>query len=178
LTPPGFPAFTLGGSLNGSADATRTDILNYYYTVKDIMAIGPCPTNYVQDHPPGSLLIENDLKLAQWLSAQVTLAAVGQINVPLGPKTALKQNALSHEVRFEVISTGSINPAWKLIKATIDQSGVLFSGARDRTHDLIITLGPIDPTLTDTLAPTAQGTFITTLLGATLSNLTRSSSFP
>jgi hypothetical protein len=179
-TPPGSPhsIFTLGGGLNFSADATRKDILNYYYTVKELKALGPCPTNYVQEHPPGSLLIQNDLKLAQWLSAQVTLAAVGQIGVPRGPKTALKQNALSHEVKFELVTTGSINPAWKLIRFSFDQSGSLFATTRDRTHDLIITLGPVDPQNTDTLAPTAQGSFFTTLLGAVLSSSIRGGSSP
>jgi hypothetical protein len=171
-TPPGMPVFTLGGSLTGSSDATRKDVLNYYYTVAELKDLGPCRTNYVQEHPPGSLLIDNDLKIDQWLSSQINLSALNEISFPNGSSTIVKQNAISHEVKFEIISTGSINPAWKLTRFTVNQSGSLFAATRDRVHDLQITLGPKDPTQKDTLAPTAQGQFFTNQLGFTISTIT------
>jgi hypothetical protein len=51
-----------------------------------------------------------------------------------------------HDVKFEVLSSGNITPAWKLTNATVDQTGSLFSTSRDRTHDLLITMGPGDST--------------------------------
>jgi hypothetical protein len=134
-----FGWFTFGASASVSADATRKDILNYFYSVKDLYRYGPCPTEWVQPHPPGSLLIQNNLKIDQWLSAQVLLSATGQIGYPRTPDTMLKQNALSHEVKFEVISSGSANPGVKIATFTLDQAGSLFTASRDRTHDLLVT---------------------------------------
>ena len=154
-----FGWFTFGASASVSADATRKDILNYFYSVKDLYRYGPCPTEWVQPHPPGSLLIQNNLKIDQWLSAQVLLSATGQIGYPRTPDTMLKQNALSHKVKFEVISSGSANPGVKIATFTLDQAGSLFTASRDRTHDLLVTFGPVDPTQTNTLAPLALGSF-------------------
>jgi len=178
-TPPSVikNVFTLGGSLTGSADATRIDKLNFYYTIAELRSYGHCPTNYVQSHPPGSLLIQSDLKLSTWLSNQVTLVALGQIGVPSGPNTVLKQNALSHEIKFEVITSGGISPTWKITRFTVDQSGTLFSTSRDRLHDLLMTLGPVDPNLKDTLAPTAQDQFFSSLLGSAVNGM-RSGTLP
>ena len=49
---------------------------------------------------------------------------------------------LSHEVSFEVVTSGGINPAWTLTEATINQGGTFLQATRDRTHTLLITMGP------------------------------------
>jgi hypothetical protein len=172
--------FTLGSSLNLSSLATRVDKLAYYYTVQELKNLGPCVENYnsYQPHPPGSLLIQSDLKLAEWLSDAVTLAAIGEIGLPTGPSTPLKQNAFSHEVKFDIISSGTVNPAWKLRRFSVDQSGSLLAASRERLHDLTIIFGPIDPALKDTLAPTAQSLFVTSQIGTAFSNSLRSSVLP
>jgi len=162
--------FTLNGGLNLSADATRIDKLNYYYTVKELYTQGSCPQNFSLPHAPGSLLIQSDLKLAQWLSSQVLEVGTAEVGVPNSPDTILKQNALSHEVTFEVVSGGNIVPAWKLVESTVGQTGSLFTASRDRRHDLTITFGPVDPTMKGTLAPTAQGVFVSSQIGLAVSN--------
>lgn len=152
--------FILGASVTGSADATRKDILNYFYTIADLYKYGKCPTDWVQPHPPGSLLIRNNLKIDQWLSAQVTLSGTGQVGYPSSPDTVLKQNALSHEVKFEVISSGSVSPGVNIPTFTLNKASSLLTASRDRTHDLLVTFGPIDPKQTNTLAPLALGSFL------------------
>jgi hypothetical protein len=86
------------------------------------------------------LLIQSDLKFGDWLYDQVTTAVTGETSVPTLSSGPLKQNVLSHEVSFEVVS-----PAWKLIEANFTQSGTFLQATRDRTHDLLITMGPGDP---------------------------------
>ena len=95
-------------------------------------------------YPVTSLLIQSDLKFKDWLYDQVTTAVTGETQVPVGTDTPVKQNVLSHEVSFEVVTTGGINPAWKLTEANFNQSGTFLQATRDRTHDLLITMGPGD----------------------------------
>ena len=142
--------FTLLGGASVSSEATRIETLNYYYTVKELYDAGkgkPCSSTTVAnfaDHPPGSLLIQSDLKLEEWLSAVVQSQAVGDISITNPPPTSNQtaKNALSHEVKFVIVTNGSITPMWKLVHATINQTGSLFTASRTRTHDLSLTFGP------------------------------------
>jgi hypothetical protein len=64
---------------------------------------------------------------------------------PANQNGPLKTNVLSQEVKFDVISTGTVSPGWKLTTATVNQSGNLLSATRDRTQDLSVIFGPMDP---------------------------------
>lgn len=144
-TPSNLASFTLGASGTLSSEAIRTNILNFYYAVPDLRARGPCKTGVQPDNTVGSLLIQSDLKFGDWLFDQVTTAVTGETDAPVSPTGPLKQNVLSHEVSFEVVSTGGITPAWKLTEANFNQSGTFLQATRDRTHSLLITMGPGDP---------------------------------
>lgn len=131
-----------GGTL--SADATRQDKLNSFFTVAELRKLGRCDKNA---RPGGLLLMQSDLGLYEWLNANVIAADTHKIQYSKdysdGP---FKTNVLSHEVKFDITSTGNLTPGWKLTKVMVNQSGNLFSATRDRTNDLIITLGPTMPT--------------------------------
>src|ERR1700747_3518065 len=77
--------FNLLGGANVSSEATRTDILNFYYTVKTLYNTGnvctPPVISDIENHPPGSLLIQSDLKQRDWLSAVVSGVGTEQIPV-------------------------------------------------------------------------------------------------
>jgi hypothetical protein len=141
---PASAVFNLGFGGTLSADATRQDKLNSYYTVQQIRKLGPCDP---ATRPGGLLLLQSDLGLEEWLRANLTAADTGEIQYAMdysdGP---LKTNVLSHEIKFDITNTGNITPGWKLTRVSINQSGNLFSATRDRTNDLIITLGPTLPT--------------------------------
>lgn len=138
--PPSSPhsIFTLSGGLSGTADATRVDKVNFYYKVSELY-LGRNQKCYRDDNPPSdSLLIKSDLKLGEWLDAMVNGVATGNI-------TAVgKQNVLQHQITFEVTTSGNITPAWKLVRATVNQSGSFLTASRDRKHDLVVTFGPLD----------------------------------
>ena len=68
--------------------------------------------------------------------------------MPAGVSGPFKSNVLSHEVKFEIVSSGNATPGWKLKQVTVNQSGNLFSISRDRIQDLIVTFGPADPAWT------------------------------
>jgi hypothetical protein len=65
----------------------------------------------------------------------------------------VKTDAVSYEIKFVIVSNGSVTPTWKLVRVSANTSGTFFSTGRTRTHDLIITIGPNDQrTLTAHLA--------------------------
>src|SRR5450755_188123 len=68
LSPP-TSIFTLGLGATASADATRKETLNFYYTVDQLRSGRPCPdpNNLEPYDPRDSLLLQNDLKLNEWL---------------------------------------------------------------------------------------------------------------
>lgn len=181
LSPSGsyFPnIFTLFGGANVSSEATRTDTLNYYYTVKDFYSLGVCAPNFIatdiENHPVGSLLIQSDLKLRDWLLAVVLGKGTDQIpmNIPNSAKNSSNaKNAISHDVKFQVITSGNITPTWKLALATINPTAPFSTASRTRTHELLITFGPNDPT-TNSLGPNspATGTFLAQQIGSAISN--------
>jgi hypothetical protein len=179
LTPVGplTTIFTLGNGINLSTDATRTDKINYYYTVKELYAERSCPDDANANAPPGSLLIQSDLKLREWLLSQVLEVGTGEVTLPTGPNSILKQNVLSHEVKFEVISSGNVTPAWKLITVNVNQNGTFFTTSRDRTHDLLITLGPVDPS-TRQLTGAAAASYLASQIGLAVSNNLRNPVLP
>jgi hypothetical protein len=91
-------------------------------------------------------MMQSDLKLREWLRYNVMLDASRQIRLPRKQKEGpFGQEVLQHGVKFEVISNGSITPGFKLTRVDINQSGTFLSAGRTRTHDLVITLGPVDP---------------------------------
>lgn len=143
LSPPSS-IFTLGASATLSADATKTAILNYYYTIPDLLKRGPCQTGVQPKGTAPSLLIQNDLGFGDWLFDQLPPSATEEVTYPTSPSGPLKQNVLQYHVVFEVVTSGTITPAWKLIRVGVNQGGTFASASRGRTHDLLITLGPGD----------------------------------
>jgi hypothetical protein len=137
--------FTLSGAGTLSSDATRTDKMSFYYKVSDLLKRGYCATG-VQQGNESSLLVQSDLKLEEWLADYLMPLGTSEGQAPTSKGGILKSTVLSHEVKFEVLSSGSLTPAWKLTRATVNQTSSLFTTSRDRTHDLIFTLGPGDST--------------------------------
>jgi hypothetical protein len=136
--------FTLGASADVSAQATRVEKLNYFYPVRGLfIREGQPPCDASREDPSGSFLIKNDLKIAELLDFRTISVVTG--NAP-GPISGDK-NVLSHQITFQVVTGGGLTPTWVLTRGTINGSGTFLSGSRDRTHDLVITFGPLDKPL-------------------------------
>ena len=131
-----------GGTL--SADATRIDKMNFYHTVAELRRAGPCNPDTRSD---GQLLLQSDLKLKEWLYDSLTANNTHEGDFSHAAASGpFKQNVISHEVKFEILTAGTVTPGWKLKTVSINQTGVFLTASRDRTNDLIITLGPAVPT--------------------------------
>jgi hypothetical protein len=175
-TPPGTLAqtFTLGASAIGSADAIRTEKLYFYYKVPELIG-HPCPAGQQPRAPVTSLLIQSDLKFADWLYDQLPSVATDEYSLPTSDAGPLKQNVFYYEVSFEVVSAGGITPAWKLVQSNFNQTGTLFAATRDRTHDLSITMGPGD---SNGLKGQALNTQLASDIGIAVSNSVKSLRLP
>ncbi|MBY3537586.1 hypothetical protein HFN68_32600 [Rhizobium laguerreae] len=145
-TPPsrGSSSFLLSGGVSGSTEASRINKSNYFYTVKQLHQHGPCKGEQPKSGS-GSPLIQNDLKVGDWLFDQMPSSATNEIVYPTSADGAFGQNVLSHEVKFEVITSGGLTPAWTLSRISINPDGRLLNASRNRVSDLIVTFGPLDP---------------------------------
>jgi hypothetical protein len=161
--------FSLAGGMDVSADATRTDIINAYHTIKEIRERKSCTA---ETRPGGgAFLLSSDLKLEDLLFDSVTLNDTKQNDLAADVKAGpLGQNVISHEVKFVVISSGNITPAWKLSRIfSVNSTGAFLSAQRNRTHDLTITLGPTDDT-GKAPAPQAADVALSSQIGIAISN--------
>jgi hypothetical protein len=64
---------------------------------------------------------------------------------PGGGGGSVKPDTISYEIKFVIVTSGNINPTWKLVKLSANTGSAPFLQAgRTRTHDLVITIGPND----------------------------------
>jgi hypothetical protein len=137
---PADSVFSLGAGFSVSSGATRMNKINAYYLVSELKK-ARCSD---AARPNGLFLLQSDLKLSEWLFDAVSASMTNTINFR-NTTLAVKENVLQHEVKFEVDTTGTLAPSWKLTRVTVNPSGNLFSTSRTRTNDLLITLGPAVP---------------------------------
>jgi hypothetical protein len=142
---PTSAVFTLGGDANLSTQATRVEKLNFFYTVKDLYLRDGQVCDASGEDPSGSFLIKNDLKIVELLDFRISPAVTGNATTPNDANTSSgDKNVMSHEITFEVTTSGDLTPTWVLSRATVNATGAFLGASRDRTHDLIITFGPLD----------------------------------
>jgi hypothetical protein len=136
---PASAIFSLASGVNFSADATRKDTINAYFLVSDLERAQCSPAS----RPNGAFLLQSDLKLSEWLFDAVGAQLTKTVDFK-ATTLAVKTNVLQHEVKFEIVTSGTVNPSWKLTRVIVNPAGNLFSAGRTRTHDLLITLGPAE----------------------------------
>ncbi len=148
-------SFSLGFGATLSTVATRIDKFNPYYTIDDLSqpftSESVChpendPFRKLNKTPANSspFLFESDLGIKDWLYGALIANTYiesdsGTSAAGSGPKT----DAISYEIKFVIVSSGSVTPTWKLVKVAANTAATpFFSTGRTRTHDLIITIGP------------------------------------
>jgi hypothetical protein len=130
--------FSIGGGLNLSSEAVRTETLNSYFLVSDLNKKRCSP----EALPNGPFLLQSDLKLSEWLNDVYATSLMQTVNFNESVAAASNNNVVQHEVKFIITTSGTLNPSWKISTVTVNPSGNLLSLGRVRTNDLLITLGP------------------------------------
>jgi len=138
---PADAIFNLAGSANASAEATRIDKMGSYHTIQELVKRGPC---HPASRPGGAFMLQSDLKLKEWLYNNVQLQGTGVADFPGKKDGPFKQDVISHQVKFEIVTGAGITPGWRLTRVSVNPSGTFFSVSRTRTHTLVITLGPAE----------------------------------
>ena len=163
VTTPQSSSVGFGGTL--SSTATRIDKFDPYYSIALLMkpdtAHSVChpendPFTQLSWTPAASspFILESDLGIKDWLLGAMIvnnlLPSTSPSTQPAGPPgqgaAGLKQDAVSYEIKFVIVSNGNVTPTWKLVRFSANTGNSSFFGlGRTRTHDLIITIGPPTP---------------------------------
>ncbi|MGA7384660.1 MAG: hypothetical protein WBW81_08240 [Methylocella sp.] len=140
--------FGLGGTL--SSDGTRIDKLSSYFTVKELLTEPSFCAPPSPNDPPKLSFLDGDLRLEEWLLDAVLVQGTNAADISSKAiEGQFKQNVISHEVKFMIVSSGNITPSWTLVRVSANSSS-FFGANRTRTHDLIVTFGPNEETTTAT----------------------------
>jgi hypothetical protein len=136
-------SYSTGFGGNFSSAATRTDAITAIYNLGDFAGKPPKNISCIPEQVPnGTLFIQSDLKLKQWLYEALLPQYTGIIQYPQYAAN-VKNGFISHEIKFEIVSIGNATPTWKLIRVSANTgNSPLVNFDRDRTQDLLITLGP------------------------------------
>lgn len=137
-------SFTLGLGASVSSQGTREDKFSNYWDLDKLRKFpgGTCRINR-SGWRGSSLLLESELGISQWLADRLASdVALPSSQLSSDSSDTFKQDVMSYHVKFVVISSGSVNPVWKLVRFTAGDGPSLVTANRTRTHDLLITFGP------------------------------------
>ncbi len=88
-----------------------------------------------------SLFLESDFKIEEWLKRIRNLQDREQADFT-APDSFATTGASTEDIKFEIVSSGNLAPVWKLVRVSSGGSTPLFNTSRDRTQEVIITIGP------------------------------------
>lgn len=157
----------IGGSLENTA--TRIDKLYLKYKVSDFIKIKKSDWSCDPKPNGASIFIASELHIEDWLRGAVSVVAAEgpESKVEAQAKFAEKADALSHDIKFQIVTTGNVSPTWKLVRFGSDSSP-LFGASRDRAQQLILTLAPPDKANPNQLGPSGYGASLSSDIGASI----------
>jgi hypothetical protein len=144
-------SFGLGFGATLSSTATRIDKYDPFYPIPFLMIPDNPRTSICFDEndplmkdgwrPASSspFILESDLGIEDWLLGAME---VDDALPSIGGGGAPAKDTVSYEVKFVIVSSGSVTPTWKLVRVSANSgASPFFNVGRTRTHDLIITIG-------------------------------------
>jgi hypothetical protein len=140
-------SFALGLGLSGSAHSTRLETITFAYSNNYLIKEAEIDERTYNSANPcdgirDGLVVEGDLKIAEFLYDKATIAAQGEATN--GDPSKSPFSTLSNDLTFLTSFGGSVDPTWHLIRVTANSSPTLFSATRTNTNELILTFGPIN----------------------------------
>ena len=174
---PNSAILSLTGGSSAASTATRVDKLNSFHAVKDLARQKCSPGG----RPGGLYMMQSDLKFKEWLKINLMSDFSGYVTYPTSADGPFKQNVISHQVKFIIETSGSFNPGWRIARVLVNQGNNFLSASRTRTHDLTITLGPLDKEQLKAgrIAPSraAENAALASDIGISVANNIRADSF-
>lgn len=144
-----------GGTL--SSTASRTDKFDPYWPVEYLMRpdtpTSICNPQYdlsnvlhMRTAKSSPLIRQSDLGIEDWLVGAMVVNQLLQADTEEIKAKHKKEEAITYQIKFIIVSDGDITPTWSLVRLTANNRTPLLKMGRTRTHDLIITLGPQEKT--------------------------------
>jgi hypothetical protein len=162
-------SFTLGLGGSVANTATRIDKLYLKYKVSEFIAIRR--NNRTCDPPQtnGSLFITSELGIYDWLKGAVSVAVAEgpESEVEAQARFPATAEALSHDIKFQIVTSGNVNPTWKLVRFGTD-SAALVNASRDRAQQLILILAPPDKANPNQLGPAGNSAAVSADIAASI----------
>lgn len=165
--------FSLNFTGELSSEATRVGIVHMSFLVSDVKKDKVLGTTCLPvQKAEGFLFIESNLGLKTWLIGALNPATQGIADYPARKTGPIGQDAISQQIKFEIVSSGGISPFWRLVRVNANTSPNLFQATRDRFQNILITIGPTDkaPDGSRSLSPIARSQFQAQQFGAAVAN--------
>jgi hypothetical protein len=153
-------SFSLNFGGTASANALRTETIQYTFRNSDILALAD--PNVCASMQSG-VMVDGDLKIREFIYDKAVIARLGNssliVDVPKGWQTWQLPpfNTFTEEITFVAAYGASFTPTWHLARISANASSNLVISQRTNTNDLIITLGPIKCPLSQNSPPPAKG---------------------
>jgi hypothetical protein len=144
---PAMQSFTFGVGATGSANATRTETIQFTY-VND--TLWQYANNVYKDNGrkplscgqyQNGVMVEGDLKIPQFIYDKAAVASLG--NDASAANGYPPFNTFTENLTFVASLGASITPTWKLTKISANSTGTFASATRTNTNQMVITIGPI-----------------------------------
>lgn len=134
-------ALTLGLGGGFSSNATRTNKLDFFFAFEDFINSDDTNKDYSIPCEQFGSFLESDLKLGEWIEEATFANYTDSIKTP--KKFTFPQSVISHQVNFVVRASGNLSPGFRLARVTFNQGSIpFFQTLRNKTNDILITLGP------------------------------------
>ncbi|MBZ9772322.1 hypothetical protein [Mesorhizobium sp. CO1-1-8] len=166
--------FSLGVGGSWANTATRADKIYVTYKVNDFINLKKHDYDCQPEPNRASLFIQSDLHLYDWLRGAISVAVAEgpESNVGATAKFAGRADALSHDIKFQIVTSGNVTPTWKLVRFATTSSPFA-SASRDRAQELIVTLAPPDKAHPDQLGPIGTNSSLSSDLAAAVRRSTQ-----
>lgn len=164
-------SYSLGMSGVFSTGANRMSKVSMFFVLKNFLNGGRTDRTCLPNRVNGDIFVQSDLKLKEWLYAAALPGFTGIVAFPEKPPA---KDVIQHQIKYQIVSNGGLTPTWTLVNISAASSSTslpLFGANRDRTQDLLITLGPtITPTGPVILAPVAANSHLASEIGASVAS--------
>jgi hypothetical protein len=140
-------SFSLGLGASGTANATRTETIQFTYLNKDLFDWGnlwfPTRPNLCEEDNKG-VTINSDLKIDEFIYDKASIAGLYNTQLRTNPDWP-PFDTFQEQITFVVSFGGNATPTWKFARIATDQTGTLVSATRTNTDSVTITVGQVTP---------------------------------
>lgn len=132
--PPGSVVFTLNAGVRFSAQATRLETSQVFSSVKRLRSLNKC-----KEGDSDNILVPSgsNLGLSKWLLDQIRIVETGIIS------SINSREPFTYMVTFDIGKSGNVTPQWAFTNRNVSRASGLFSAARNTTHSVLFTFGPV-----------------------------------